>query len=118
MLPVYCVKCLSRKAVHNWVEKFSQGCSKIAGDVRPGLTVDTVTEAIVHRVEELSRADRKITIDSDEIALGCSHGLVYSILHDCLTFRKVYAWWVPRDLMDREEMNHGSVFATSLTVCR
>jgi hypothetical protein len=25
MFPVYSGKCLSRKAVHNWVEKFSQG---------------------------------------------------------------------------------------------
>jgi hypothetical protein len=25
MFPVYDGKCLSRKAVHNWVEKFSQG---------------------------------------------------------------------------------------------
>jgi hypothetical protein len=25
MFPVYGEKCLSRKAVHNWVEKFSQG---------------------------------------------------------------------------------------------
>jgi hypothetical protein len=25
-------KCLSRKAVHNWVEKFSQGRSKVADD--------------------------------------------------------------------------------------
>jgi hypothetical protein len=25
MSPVYDEKCLSRKAVHNWVEKFSQG---------------------------------------------------------------------------------------------
>jgi hypothetical protein len=32
MFPVYVGKCLSRKAVHNWVEKFSQGRSKIADD--------------------------------------------------------------------------------------
>jgi hypothetical protein len=32
MYPVYCEKCLSRKAVHNWVEKFSQGRSKVADD--------------------------------------------------------------------------------------
>jgi hypothetical protein len=25
VFPVYCGKCLSRKAVQNWVEKFSQG---------------------------------------------------------------------------------------------
>jgi hypothetical protein len=32
MFPVYDGKCLSRKAVHNWVEKFSQGRSKVAGN--------------------------------------------------------------------------------------
>jgi hypothetical protein len=32
MLPVYGGKVLSRKAVHNWVEKFSQGRSKVADD--------------------------------------------------------------------------------------
>jgi hypothetical protein len=30
--PVYGGKCLSRKAVHNWVEKFSEGRSKVADD--------------------------------------------------------------------------------------
>jgi hypothetical protein len=30
MLPVYSGKYLSHKAVHNWVEKFSQGRSKVA----------------------------------------------------------------------------------------
>jgi hypothetical protein len=29
MFPVYSGKCLSHKAVHNWVEKFSQGHSKV-----------------------------------------------------------------------------------------
>jgi hypothetical protein len=24
---------------------------------------------------------------------------------DCLKFQKVYAWWVPRELKDREKMN-------------
>jgi hypothetical protein len=36
MFPVYGWKSLSRKAVHNWVEKFSQGRSKVTDDVRPG----------------------------------------------------------------------------------
>jgi hypothetical protein len=30
MFLVYGGKCFSRKAVHNWVEKFSQGHSKVA----------------------------------------------------------------------------------------
>jgi hypothetical protein len=39
----------------------------------------------------LIRADRKITTDSVATALGCSHGLAYSIMHDRLKFRKVCA---------------------------
>jgi hypothetical protein len=36
-------KCLSRRAVHNWVEKFSQGPSKIADDGRSGAEVAATT---------------------------------------------------------------------------
>jgi hypothetical protein len=32
MFPIYGGTCLSRKAVHNWFEKFSQGRSKVAED--------------------------------------------------------------------------------------
>jgi hypothetical protein len=32
MVPVSDGKCLSRKAVHNWIEKCSQGRSKVADD--------------------------------------------------------------------------------------
>jgi hypothetical protein len=39
MFRVYGGKCLSRKAVHNWVEKFSQGLLKVADDARPGAEV-------------------------------------------------------------------------------
>jgi hypothetical protein len=31
IFPVYGETCLSRKAVYNWIEKFSQGRSKIGG---------------------------------------------------------------------------------------
>jgi hypothetical protein len=39
MFSVYGGKCLSRKAVHNWVEKFCQGRSKVADGARPGAEV-------------------------------------------------------------------------------
>jgi hypothetical protein len=43
IFPVYAGKCLSRKAVHNWVEKFSQGRSKVADDARPGAEMAETT---------------------------------------------------------------------------
>jgi hypothetical protein len=82
MLHVYSGKCLLCKAVHNWVKKFSQGCSKVTGDARPGCPIDIATEATVLWVEDLIPADRRITIDSVATALGCSHGLAYSVMHD------------------------------------
>jgi hypothetical protein len=75
---------LSRKAIHNWLEKFSRGRSKVADDARPGGSVEIATEATVQRVEELIRADRRITIGSVATALRCSHGLACSIMHDRL----------------------------------
>jgi hypothetical protein len=47
MFPVNGGKCLSCKAVHNWVEKFSQGRSKFADGARPGAEV---TETRVKRL--------------------------------------------------------------------
>jgi hypothetical protein len=44
MFSIYGGKCLSRKAVHNWVEKFSQGRPKVADDARPGGSVEVATE--------------------------------------------------------------------------
>jgi hypothetical protein len=52
--------------------------------------------------QELVRADRKITTDTVETALGCSHGLAYSIMYDRLKFRVVWARWVPKELKDKK----------------
>jgi transposase-like protein len=52
IFPVYSGKCLSHKTVHNWVNKFSQRCSKIADDAQPGRPVEIATDTTVQRVEE------------------------------------------------------------------
>jgi transposase len=96
---------LSRKKVHNWVEKFSQGHSKIADDAQPGRPIEIAAEANVQQVYELIRADRRIATDGVATALGCSHDLAYSIIHDHLKFKKLYARWVPRELKDGEKIN-------------
>jgi hypothetical protein len=43
MFPVYGWKCLSRKALHNWIDKFSEGRSKVEDDARPGAEVAETT---------------------------------------------------------------------------
>jgi hypothetical protein len=47
IFPVYSMKFLLRKFVHNWVEKFSQGRLKVTNDARP---VVKVAEATIKRL--------------------------------------------------------------------
>jgi hypothetical protein len=47
IFPVYGGKCRSRKAVRNWVDKFSEGRLKAADDARPSVEV---AEATVKRL--------------------------------------------------------------------
>jgi hypothetical protein len=100
---VYGGKCLLCKAVHNCVEKFSQGHSKLADDAWPGHPFEIATEATVQWVEELIQTDRRIMIDSAATALGCSHG--FSMQHDPLKYQKVYTQYVPRAVRDWGKMN-------------
>jgi hypothetical protein len=43
MFSVYGGKCLSRKAVRDWVGKFSQGRAKVAGYARPGAEMTEIS---------------------------------------------------------------------------
>jgi hypothetical protein len=47
MFFVYGRKWLLHKVVHNWVEKFSQRCSKVTDDAQPGRPVEIATEPTV-----------------------------------------------------------------------
>jgi hypothetical protein len=47
ILPVYGGTCSSRKAVHNWVEKFSEGRLKDADDARPGVEVAEIVKRLM-----------------------------------------------------------------------
>jgi hypothetical protein len=75
MFPVYIGECLSRKAVHNWTKKFSQGRLKVADDARQVRPVEIVTGATVQLVEELirvrcSRYQLDMSLDGTPRAVG------------------------------------------------
>jgi transposase len=104
MFPLYGGECLSYKAVDNWVKKFSEGHSKVADDSQPGHPVQIVIEVTVQRVEEFIQADRRIMTDSVVTALGCSHGLAYSTMHDRLKFQKVHTVGAHRTKGSRKKL--------------
>ncbi|GFR31057.1 histone-lysine N-methyltransferase SETMAR [Trichonephila clavata] len=50
------------------------------------------------KVDDMIRANRRITIDEVAEELGISHERAQNIIHDILRYRKVSARWVPRQL--------------------
>ena len=80
MLPMYGEHCLSRQAVHNWVQKFSEGRTSIEDEHRVGRPVEIATPVTLQRVEDIIRADRRVTIDAVATAIGCSHPLLPYLL--------------------------------------
>ena len=79
MLPMYGEHCLSRQAVHNWVQKFSEGRTSIEEEHRVGRPVEIAMPATLQRVEDIIQADRRVTIDAVATAVGCSHKCLYVI---------------------------------------
>jgi len=73
MLPMYSEHCLSRQAVHNWVQKFSEGRTIVEDEHQVGRPVETATPAMLQGIEDIIRADRRVTIDAVATAVGCSH---------------------------------------------
>jgi len=80
MLPMYGEHCLSHQAVHNWVQKFSEGRTSIEDEHRVGRLVEIATPATLQRVEDIIWADRRVTIDAAATAIGCSHPLLPYLL--------------------------------------
>jgi hypothetical protein len=62
MFPVCGGKCLSRKAIHNCVEKLSQGRSRVADDAQPGAEVaeTTVKRLLCFGFRHTGKAMRKV----------------------------------------------------------
>ncbi|GFR05446.1 histone-lysine N-methyltransferase SETMAR, partial [Trichonephila clavata] len=61
------------------------------------------TDANVGKVDDMIRANRRITIDEVAEELGISHERAQNIIHDILRYRKVLARWVPRQLISTHQ---------------
>ena len=53
MLPMYSEHCLSHQAVHNWVQKFSEGRTSIVDEQRVSRRVEIATPATLQSVEDI-----------------------------------------------------------------
>ena len=59
MLPMYGEHCLSRQAVYNWLQKFSEGRTSIKYEHLVGRPVEIAMTATLQHVEDVIRTDRR-----------------------------------------------------------
>jgi len=70
MLPMYGEHCLSCQAVHNWVQKFSEGRTGIEDEHRAGRPVEIATPEMLQRVEDrglVKRWDKCLNLYGDYV---------------------------------------------------
>lgn len=103
MLAVYGEHCLCESAVRKWSARYHLGRTSVKDDPRPGQAHVVITEENCAAVDELIRANRRITKDEIANTVGISHGSVHTIIHERLAYRKVCAQWVPRHLSEEQK---------------
>ncbi|GFR09879.1 histone-lysine N-methyltransferase SETMAR [Trichonephila clavata] len=84
--------------VRRWCRTFSDGRQQVEDKPRAGRTRTATTDKNVGKVDDMIRANRRITIDEVAEERGISHERAQNIIHAILRYRKVLARWVPRQL--------------------
>ncbi|GFY47827.1 histone-lysine N-methyltransferase SETMAR [Trichonephila inaurata madagascariensis] len=80
---------MSKQMVRRWCRTFSDGRQQVEDIPRAGRTRTATTDANVGKVDDMIRANRRITIDEVAEELGISHERAQNIIHDILRYRKV-----------------------------
>ncbi|GFY38481.1 histone-lysine N-methyltransferase SETMAR [Trichonephila inaurata madagascariensis] len=97
LVEVYGPGVMSKQMVRRWCRTFSDGRQQVEDIPRAGRTRTATTDANVGKVDDMIRANRRITINEVAEELGISLERAQNI-HDILQYRKVSARWVPRQL--------------------
>ncbi|UYV79732.1 PARL [Cordylochernes scorpioides] len=97
------------KNVRKWCREFNEGRINVHDEQRSGRP--SLPESTVARIDEMVRANRRITIEEIEDGLNedCSHFSVHKIVSETLGYRKVSARWVDKWLKEAGECWPGRV---------
>ncbi|GFS36140.1 histone-lysine N-methyltransferase SETMAR [Trichonephila inaurata madagascariensis] len=93
LVEVYMPGVMSKQMERRWCHTFSDGRQQVEDIPRAGRTRTATTDANVGKVDDMIRANRRITIDAVAEELGISHERAQNIIHDILRYRKVSARW-------------------------
>ncbi|GAB6022346.1 hypothetical protein CHUAL_014187 [Chamberlinius hualienensis] len=94
MSKVYGSKCLSRRRIYEWVDKFRNGVEELQDAVRPGPAERVCTAENISAVDEFIRENSRITVKEISEKLNISVGSAHNIVHKELGFKNAGGKWV------------------------
>ncbi|UYV69313.1 hypothetical protein LAZ67_6003226 [Cordylochernes scorpioides] len=91
------------KNVRKWCREFNKVRINVHDEQRSGRP--SLPESTVARIDEMVRANRRITLEEIEDGLNedCSHFSVHKIVYETLGYRKMSARWVDKWLKEAAE---------------
>lgn len=95
--------CISRSQSGRWHKAFKEGREEIADEPRSGRPTTARTDENVHRVCEVLRSDRRLSIQYIADTLNMSTFAVHGIVTENLQMRKICAKLVPKVLREEQK---------------
>jgi [histone H3]-lysine36 N-dimethyltransferase SETMAR len=107
-------KCLTVRSVYAWAKSFKDGRETVENQSHPRRPTTSCTSDNIARVDELIRADRRVTVRDVAEELEISVGSAENIVRNVLKYSKVSARWVPRLLQEEHKAARVTVAACLL----
>lgn len=98
LLAQYGDSALPRRRVYEWIDKFKSGRTSVTHEEEAGRPTTSTTDVKIQQAREMIMANRRVIIDEIAFSLQISRGFAFQTIHDELSFHKVCARWVPREL--------------------
>jgi histone-lysine N-methyltransferase SETMAR len=106
LIKVYGEAAVSRKTVYKWIERFHGGAED---EQRSGRPSTSTTDENVSKINEMIKANRRLTIREISNALNISFGSVQHVLTKNINMRRVSANFVPRLLLQEQKERRLSI---------
>ena len=91
---------MKKTAVCKWVKRFSEGRESVTDEERSGRPGISRTEAIIAKVSQILRENRRLTVRSIAEQVNIDRETVRKILTENLDMRKVCAKMVPKEFTE------------------
>lgn len=88
----------SKATVERWFADFKRGRTNLNDEQHTGRPNEAVTPEFVKKVHQIVVSNRKVKLQEIADTLKLSKGSVFTIIHEHLLMKKLFAKWVPRSL--------------------